>query len=170
MEQKDINKYIGYCRAVARSAWRRYGDLFSYDELFSAAQEGLAEAINRYDPDRAGFPRYVWEYISGFTHNAVRVRLRDRSRTASDDSALDLVTVSATQQESSEYRQMMSAIKAQIETLPDNERDYAVLVLDGCNDTQAAHLMGVTRQRVGQLRQMVITKLRRWGKQWDRAA
>lgn len=172
MNQSELKKYLGYCRVNARRYSHQYPDLLSYEDLYSAAEEGLALAINKYSVDKGCFPKYVWEYIKGYVQNAVRSRLQDESRSytsTNDDqetvNMVELAAVDATQEADTDYRAMMTDIKRQIGRLQKSERDYAILTLiEGCNGNEAAERMGVSVQRVAQLKKAVVEKLQRWNK------
>jgi RNA polymerase sigma factor (sigma-70 family) len=171
MDQKELKKYLGYVRVQARNFSRAYPDLFTFEDLYSAGEEGLALAINKYDPSKGHFPRYVWLYIKGYIQVAVRKRLQDKSRsvTLRDEdgdttNAVELAGVDASQDEDISYREMMLDIRRQIDKLPSSERDYAVLTLDGWNGSEVAERMGVSDQRVAQLRKVVVEKLQKWNK------
>lgn len=172
MNQSELKKYLGYCRVNARRYSHQYPDLFSYEDLYSAAEEGLALAISKYSADKGCFPKYVWEYIKGYVQVAIRKRLQDESRSytsTNDDqetvNMVELAAVDATQESDADYRSMMLDIKRQIEKLPRAERDYAILTLvEGCNGVEVAERMGVSDQRVAQLKRVVVEKLRKWNK------
>lgn len=171
MDQKELKKYLGYVRVQARSFSRSYPDLFTFEDLYSAGEEGLALAINKYDVTKGCFSRYVWLYIKGYIQVSIRKRLQDKSRSitlATEDgettNAVELAGVSASQDEDIAYREMMLDIRRQIDKLPAAERDYAVLTLEGLNGAEVAEHLHVTPQRVAQLRKVVVEKLQRWNK------
>jgi RNA polymerase sigma factor (sigma-70 family) len=173
MDQKELKKYLGYCRAVARSYSRKVDpSVFTYEDLYSAAEEGLALAIAKRNPASEGFSAYTWQYIKGYVRVALRKRMQDQSRcytTLDDDSQqinfVDSIAVDATQDETVDYRNLLAGIKRQIDNLPRAERDYAILTLvEGYNGSETAQRLGISTQRIAQIRKTVINKLKKWNR------
>lgn len=174
MEKQELNKYLSYCRIISRSVWRLHSDLFSQDDLYSAAEEGLAVGLSRYNPEAGNVNKFLWEYIRGYVNNEVRKRLQDQSRCASqyesesnDDSVspelrsapIEAFGCDATQDDDTHLRDLLTSIKVQIDKMSPNERNYAVLTLAGYNGNEIAEEMNVTPQYVCQLRRKVISTL-----------
>lgn len=164
MEKQELSKYLGYCQILSKAAWRKYSDIFSPDDLLGAAEEGLAVGLSRYNPEAGNVNKYLWEYIRGYVNNEVRKRLQDRSHCLayteeSEGNPIESFGADATQDEDTHLQELLSSIKAQIDRLPPNERNYAVLTLAGYNSKEIAAEMQVSPQYVAQLKKKVISTL-----------
>jgi RNA polymerase sigma factor (sigma-70 family) len=167
MDEKELNKYLGYCRTVACHYWRHVSDILTFEDLYGAAEEGLAYALKKHKPDTGDLQSYLWKYIRGYVQMSVRKRLQDKSRCYGRMNNVDrncVPSVEATQEQDTDQALLLMEIRRQASRLTGNERRYLELTLAGYSTHDIVAQLGVSDQWVSQIKKTVITKLRKWNR------
>lgn len=134
------------------------GGVMDVDDMLSAGMEGLVVAAGRFDPERGlQFSTYAVPCIRGAVQNAVR---RTHFRGFQDTSALEIVDpLSALGPPDTDHE---ISYESAVATL--TETEAAVLdghYRDGYSVAELAERYGVSRQRIYQIRDMALIRLRR---------
>lgn len=162
-------KWLPLVKKIARAIWWQLPPWCSLEEMIADGLHGLVEADQRYDPRKApkdGFTAWASIYIRGFIRNGLArwdhaqglpkgcLRMNatgaawwDRGRCDKAFKAVD---------DRDEIEGLMTAAG-----MPIRERNILRSVcLDGRTDKDVARTLGLTRQRVTQLRNEAVAQLK----------
>jgi len=183
-----IERYVPLATSVARRMRVPTGALMGRDDVESAAQVGLIDAVDRYDPDRGvPFEGYAGLRIRGAILDELR-RLDDRSRgdrqrarNAAEDTepeigaygatlSLDLILESgdrdwaADDEEAERYERqdLRSRVENALDDLPPRQREVLARYYgESLTLRESAVKMGISEARACQLHGRAIQNLRR---------
>lgn len=162
MEEFKVNPldHIGLVHTFA-SRYHRTSEPLEDSEVYSAAMLGLLKACAYFDPNQGQqFSTVAWRTMSFTLHWHWKYLKRQRRRRDSDiHSGASFASVSESEQ-LLRIRELREEIDHAVASLPERQRRLMELRLEGHTLEHCGELMGVSRQRAGQVQELAFANLR----------